>query len=184
MGVAHDILEHFPDDDGGVEAEFRALGASLFVRNFEQYYGAKGQRCTNPGENVGSDFPDIMRHVWHEGFSLAMPPGAQGAKRLDPNDVEPYLETAILEGQKNCRDMDESMTVEESIAAMRWMRLGYRAAVRRFYRMGASPTRLCELFEKIEDAANDILDNELYGDFRFRVDVKCGTVKVDCTEDY
>jgi len=29
MAVAHDILEHFPKDDGSAEGEYMALGASL-----------------------------------------------------------------------------------------------------------------------------------------------------------
>jgi len=72
MATAHDMLEHFPGDDGGVEAELMALGATIFVRAEPGYFH---NRIGNPdpAKNLAADFPEIARHDIHEGFGLRDP---------------------------------------------------------------------------------------------------------------
>ena len=38
MTAAHDILEHFPNDNGGAESEFLALGAALWIRGDAKFH--------------------------------------------------------------------------------------------------------------------------------------------------
>jgi len=77
MAAAHDLLEHFADDDGGVEAEFMALGASFLIRGNTGYHNRNGSNHS-PESNIAADFHELYRHVAHEDFTL-----------LDPGDVPP-----------------------------------------------------------------------------------------------
>lgn len=73
MASAHDMLEHFEDDDGGIECEFMSLGAAYFLRGETGWFGTRGIVNTEPEENIAADFPALFSHYVHEGFTLHAP---------------------------------------------------------------------------------------------------------------
>lgn len=142
MAVAHDLLEHSPGDDGGIEAELQALGASFFIRGYTDYHASKGQAITDHAAHVAADFGELFRHFRDEGFTL-----------LDPGEVDPLsdscidgdLARAIHEGcaeiaEENERYEDEDedglleafCSTESQDRMLGWMRKGYAGAIERF----------------------------------------------------
>src|SRR5215510_9381522 len=92
MGVAHDVLEHGPND----EVEWQGLGGSVHVRGKSYYH----QRIGNPNaaENIGSDFVGLF-HLW-EGQEIP-DPGRTYAVREDY--AEQLIQDAVREGCKMVR---------------------------------------------------------------------------------
>jgi hypothetical protein len=153
MAVAHDILEHFPNDDGSAEGEFLALGAALYIRGDTGYF----QRNGNVNEakvHIASDFPMIwqaltdrdgrstVKHVQKvrdtELLDRCREIVRLGIKNLEENGVEP-------------EDLPNHGT-RELIA--RWLAKGYAKAARR-YRMDQHT--LSYVFGKIEAEADKAL---------------------------
>ncbi len=143
MAVAHDLLEHFPDDDGGVEAEFMALGAAYWLRHESGYTAQKyPQSPHGPAEAIGSDFIELYRHIAHEGFSL-LDPGT--VEPIEDEDTDEMLRRIARVGQQYARD-EESYNGDEEEAEelalfcsdqsreriVGWLRKGYRRATERF----------------------------------------------------
>src|SRR5687768_11443869 len=61
MGVAHDLLEHFPDDDAGVERELQAFRSILLIR---VEHGDLDPR------SLATEFPDIMAKLHYNETDL------------------------------------------------------------------------------------------------------------------
>ncbi len=146
MAVAHDILEHFPGGDGSPADEFQALGASIHVR--DGYY-ANG----TAGDNIGSDFPEIMRHIIYEHMHL------NSAPRTNPCDswVEAEITKAINVLERELEYMhlepDELASVRRCYPDIRgWMRVGYRKALKRY--KGLYKNDIQRLFREIEQEAD------------------------------
>lgn len=154
MAVAHDLLEHFPGDDGGVEAELQALGASLYVRDLDHYYLQRPSHRSDAAENIASDFPELWNHVW-EGFSLEVP--AKGRRGLECYEAEDAIQRAVAKGCRYIYDSNgETVSAESRKAMIRWMRIGYRRAQRRF--KGVMRDELVWMFTEIERRAQRVID--------------------------
>lgn len=140
MTVAHDLLEHFPGDDGGVEAEFMALGASYWLRCESGYNESRSRVSRDQAENIAADFPELFRHIRDEGFTLT-----------DPGHVEPIEDTSTDDALRRCAQMGVDETEQEetyqgnvdpelttfclnaSVERITgWLRKGYRRATERF----------------------------------------------------
>lgn len=68
LAVAHDILEHTPQDTGTYEDEYRALGASLYVRNFEDAANAMspmGFVMHDTASSLASEFVRMYQNANH-----------------------------------------------------------------------------------------------------------------------
>lgn len=189
MAAAHDILEHFPGDDGGVEAEYMAFGAMILTRAEGGYWQRKGN--VNPPEShLASDMPELFRHFQFEGFTFRDP----GRTRPVQEDAEQTIQDAVREGCKlireefcdsdsccgECSDLDHGcdgecdchdtansarmFTSDQTRERMvGWMRRGYRKACRRF--KGISPWTLAETFIAIEEGCDKILREVEGNDF-------------------
>ena len=145
MAVAHDLLEHFPDDDGGVEAEFMALGASYWLRHESGYTQAKyPQNDRSAADNLSGDFVELYRHVAHEGFTL-LDPGT--VEPIEDEDTDENLRQIARKGLECVReeesyntdpDEDESDSLslfcsdQTRERVLGWLRKGYRRATERF----------------------------------------------------
>jgi len=57
MAVAHDCLEHFPDLDTSLDAEFMALGAAMLIRGETGYDRRGGDAHIN---NIVSEYPNLF----------------------------------------------------------------------------------------------------------------------------
>lgn len=153
MAVAHDILEHFPKDDGSAEGEYQALGSALWLRGDSGYFQSRGN--VNPPEvHLASDFPMI----W----------GIQGYVKECPlvRDSE-LMETCreiVRLGVKNIQE--ESSTTPPSAIAReniaRWMAKGYKRAQKRYKNVDAY-TVSERLFRGIEESADKALGHAEQG---------------------
>lgn len=133
MAVAHDILEHEPNGDMGVEDELKALGASIYVRQ-------------SLGVNTGTVLPEVLGHVW-------MPLRDPGPTRAI--DLECEIDDAIgsLTAEAKYNDGLQGRLTPDILRYIRgWFRKGYRAAIKRWRGV---PTR--ELFDEIEERADHFL---------------------------
>lgn len=157
MGVAHDLLEHGPDD----VCEWQGLGGSVYVRGEDYYH----QRVGNPdaAENIGSEFRNLF-YLW-EGADIPDP-----GRTLPLRDewAEELIQNAVQGGCKGLRDEEsENRDVthwtrsENRQRMIGWMRRGYRAAKRRYRRINRF--RLLEAFCSIERVADETLKH--YADY-------------------
>lgn len=145
MTVAHDLLEHFPGDDGGVEAEFMALGACYFLRHESGYVANKragmGFDDRDASDDFSGDFMDLYRHVAHEDFSLT-DPGTELPIECEYTDnvlariVRKGLALTREEIADACDDDSDELHIfcstQTGERILGWLRRGYRKATERY----------------------------------------------------
>ena len=143
MAVAHDILEHFPKDNGSAEGEYMALGASLFVRGDAGYY-ANG----SAEENIASDLPT----VW------GIQPHVRPCSLSRDSEIMERAREATRYWAKELQYMHEndwpSSKDRERVA--RWIAKGYMRAKRRYAKIPACYLAW-DLFKPIEEGAEKAL---------------------------
>ena len=163
MAVAHDILEHFPGDDGRAEGEYMALGAALWIRGEGGYWS---NSMYSPEEQIASDFDmiwGIQPHVRPCGVAhdAALMARCRTAARLGRKNM-----------RSNGREVSEVPTAADCERIARWLAKGYQRARRRYGRRGACQVAW-DLFKPIEEAAERALK---YAEQGMRL-----TVRVDYT---
>jgi hypothetical protein len=169
MAVAHDILEHFPKDDGGVEAELQALGAALYIRGNGGYWWESHN--TDPAYHVAGDFIELYRHCAYENFTL-LDPGR--TTRLDDEEAERWCQNAARDGLRSVheevshllvhmRDNEDSEFLnafcsdQTRLRVVGWLRKGYRRARKRY--VGADPGIIVHsIFKPIAKTADKWLE--------------------------
>ena len=188
MTLAHDILEHFPNDRGSTEEEFMALGASLFVRNEGEYHAQKNAHNCDPGYQMSGDIEMQTDYMMQRGESIWIrSPGRTEACAMN---IEGYISTALEFAMKESRSRSDDGRPEEWLRpenhwkARGWMRRGYRKAQRRY--KGIDRSHLCQVFLEIERHAERVLRfAEECQQFIVKVDVDQGYVKViEVQEDF
>jgi len=178
MAAAHDILEHFPGDDGTTEHELLALGASMLVRDESNYYAQKGQHATRPSENIASDMPEQCRYMANAGRACLRP---LRTTRLREDWAEEEVQAVHAAAVRICRgeDMERSeyAWLRNPHPFIDWIRAGYRKAQRRY--RGIASYSVCATFMEIERQADQFLKHAEEGmQCRIRVDVDRGRVKL------
>jgi hypothetical protein len=177
MAVAHDILEHFPHDDGSAEGEYMALGASLFIRGDSGYYGHKGGN-SNPAENIASDLPMVWSTHRFQHFRETIKP----CGLCRDSEILEQAREAITHWLKECEYMDESEKpdAETCERVARWIAKGYQKARKR-YREHNCHSIAWSLFRPIEEEADKALKHaDEMMELTVWVDFKNLTVKVCC----
>lgn len=119
QGVAHDILEHFPHDEGGAEGEFMALGAAYYIRGetgrLSNMYSAE--------ENLAADIPEIFGRIARGGQTLRDP----GRTRAIP-DSDEGLRTIVAKGLRLARsespEVMGGLPIGASQRILGWLRKG------------------------------------------------------------
>lgn len=173
LGVAHDILEHFPGGDSSPADEFMALGAALIIRGDQGYWHQRTPFNPHPHKHVASDFPEILSHVVWGDMDLADP------GRTKPVEDYDYL---IIDTIKEARRLLNSEYEEDERAryvkllwpALGWMRRGMRKAMARY--RGQRMDWALYTFIGIEKEVNRITKDAQLGDkIEVRVDVKNGS---------
>ena len=161
IAVAHDILEHFPNDDGSIEAEFIALGASLYVRNFSHYYQMRGYGNRDVTDIIASEFIGQENYAINRGItSLKNPGNTKGC------DADNYIDEIIRKGIEDIEyeaNGDDAILADphEALKIKGWMRKGYRKAAQRY--KTTNPNNLVFLFRNIEKAVDKwLLHNSEY----------------------
>ena len=174
MGVAHDILEHQPGDNGTVEEELMALGAALYIRGNGDYWGRGGSKIP-PGDHLASDISNDLAFKYGGVDEGIASPGR--TKKLD-DFVEEWIAQAVDGTKKEFEYHAQyySNELEEFHANVAdylkkvpgWLRIGYRKAKKRYK---VSPWDLCEIFSKIEKDSDKYIDMVEDGDlFVVRLD--------------
>ncbi len=177
MAIPHDILEHFPDDDGSVEAEFMALGASIFVRNEECYYSRKGN-CHSAASNISSEFIQHYYYLINNEKSLQF---SDPGKIKIPEEIESILDDIVEEGKKHLKseieeDYQQFFSLQNQIKLKGWFAKGYRKAVKRY--KGYTPDDLCYMFMETETLVDKITEYAEEGQIlTVKIDLKNRQVK-------
>ena len=159
MGIAHDMLEHFADDDGTLAGELQALGASLYVRDGEGYYGYKGSMRTDPSEHISAEFLQQVYYTRERGEThLPRPPKHRPCEEHVENwilNIVRKARTQLIE-ELGPDELPEWITSTEQRHYFRgWLRHGYCRAVKR-YRRHSKHDMLC-VFMEIENAVDKYL---------------------------
>ena len=166
MAVAHDTLEHFPGDPGDAEGELQALGAMLWIRGLGNYWPRyEPMNLHTPGEHIGADLTEIMRHVLYENFSLNRPTSL--GNRLADEQIEEWIHESIHEYLCNLPDefgdrLEDAGNKQVVRAIRENIRRGFRLAQRRYARKISSDD-LCTLFREIEVRADKALEHADWG---------------------
>lgn len=153
MAVAHDVLEHLPNDDS-TSGEIMALGAMMYVRGHE-YFHAKGSRDTRPSYHFSGELADLLLKV-HSGEWV---PLSEVRHVRTHEDVQEEIDNGIALVRKYLREEKEEEgykldTKTENIVRG-LLAYGYRRAVRRY--KNVSRWDLLEAFVNIEKRADDEL---------------------------
>ena len=176
MAVAHDCLEHFPDDGSAIEHEIQALGASLHVRG---PHPSNGYRASPWWENVQMDLFTVFNLYAFQNTPFHKPP----LTRKIPNEEGEYQISKLLASlpgflQENGYESDDEegrQLLQTFVSYLRgWLRIGYRRAVKRYRK--ESPY-LQPLFYTIQRRADESLKHAEVGE-QFVVSVNMRTLHV------
>lgn len=160
MGVAHDILEHWPNDDS-TTGELQALGASMVVRDFEQYYAERGQLEPSPGRNFSIEVADLIIKIrngeWVPLRPIAKLPAVEERAKAE---IQACIEH-VKEYYISDRDGDFILTLEEEFAIRAWLATGFNRALRRY--KDTDRYNLLRAFQHIERKADKALEHAYEG---------------------
>lgn len=176
MGAAHDILEHFPNDDGSTEGELQALGASIFIRGDGNWFN--GYRHYDELRDPAGDFPQIIRLHFDRNASAI-----KTAPHCNDKDLSARMFAVMMSARKLVRDENrdggDDFTKQEWRNVAGWMTQGYRRAERRYREHSAYD--VAALFDTIATRLNDALkENEHFegAEIKVRVNFKTLTAQV------
>lgn len=163
MGVAHDILEHFPGSTESPADEFQALGCSYWLRGEGGYDERGGDFAYS---NPASDFGMIFSNICHKGHRLSSPPTVPADSERDQamTEIRQLARINLMaetEWQREQDEIDEQQIDRFLDDAIGWMKVGYRRAVRRYARY-ARHNLVC-LFRRIEIGADRLLKQSEVG---------------------
>jgi len=180
MGVAHDILEHQPGDNGTVEEELMALGAALYIRGNGNYW--RGSRIPPGGHLSGELSNDLAFKYGGVDDGIASPgrtykledfaeewiaQALEGTKKEFEYHAQ-YYSNELREYRANTKDYLKKVPG--------WLRIGYRKAKRRYSKV--APWDLCTIFSKIEKDSDKYIDMAEDGDLFV---VQLDTNRLECT---
>ena len=149
MGVAHDILEHSPDDQGSAIEEFMALGAALYIRGDGGYWSSHRYR---PAFHIAGDITDVLgrsmlkyddRIVNEE--SMAPVPRTRCGEPLSEDVAEEIAKYVRIELDMAEAPADIRKAVNH---AVRGVKCGYRLAQKRYGKIRSE--ELTAAFQHIE----------------------------------
>jgi hypothetical protein len=154
--TAHDVLEHFADEDGSPEAELRALGAILWTRGVGGWFAASGGVHPEAGWHVAGDVEDVIRRA-ESGFRA--PPST---RPLRDADAEAQVELACshaLRGLLEASEGDLAAWSRVAVEAARgWLRVGFRRAIRRYRdAAGLEAEEVANLYRELRRIASEAL---------------------------
>ncbi|MEZ2310799.1 hypothetical protein AB6809_29565 [Paraburkholderia sp. RCC_158] len=176
LGVAHDTLEHLVSDDGTVEAEFKAFGAIVWLRDGASWFGRNGTD-SDVAVHMSGDIREQAEYLNSECRRLRAAPRTQ---RLSDDCAEEAIERCIQKGFKEILDECSESTARllNRNDVRSYMRIGYRRTQRRF--AAAGPHNMAWVFDQIvEQADRKLKGAELDDELIVRVDATLHRVYVD-----
>lgn len=171
MAVAHDILEHWPNDDS-TTGELLALGASIHVRNtqystrrreeFARRYGGRGiitEETVRPSFNGAGEVAELLYKIacgqWQPLRDYPTKFVRRGLSEFAFEECVHYVRLVRRELYERGDDDTVRLTQRDARNVLCWLATGYQRAVRRY--KGISEYELIATFEAIENAADKAL---------------------------
>ena len=156
MAVAHDIMEHFPDDDGGLAGELQAFGAMYLVRVQSSHHDKWGKKFSD--DNMHNEIADHVRRVrWGDTDPLpdhcfigCDPETSHAINKMVASARAVYNEEQDYQGSA-WGDADV-MSPLDCLSYAAWIKQGYMRAKHRFAEL--STDDLAFMFEEIAAFAN------------------------------
>lgn len=182
MTVAHDIMEHFPRDNGTLAAEWQAFGAMLRIRHEGNWWAGQGGRYTEFGDQTYVDLFDHYRKVcWKE---LSVDEAPRTVKLED--DLEEQLAKMVANFRRELSNECDKRTYNVDNFCknlVSWMRIGYRKACKRYQDIPA--WKLCEMFSEIADKADKLLKEDIFegAEMVVEMDARNGHVSIEMDEE-
>ena len=144
MAVAHDLMEHFDDDDGSPEHELMAIGASWFVRDHGAYLEAKGfPRFGSLVEHLAANLQNVKGEL--DGLNRTL-------REFPEDDSIGFVVVTATEASV-VGDLIRSVDILPG--SRRWLHYGYKRAIRRYAPLTAK--RVCEIFASCEQMVTTFL---------------------------
>lgn len=146
MAAAHDILEHFKNDDGQITGELLAFGATMFIRGDGAYF-------TNGGEveNLSGEIGDIWWRFMDRRESFPDCPPSRDA------EVRQRAAAIIGKGIEHMRyrfEEGDLPSPDHRARMERWLCRGYRLARRRYRSHRTDAATLAWFFRQVEEACD------------------------------
>lgn len=173
MTVAHDIMEHFPNDDGSAEGEFLALGCTIWLRGDSGYMQRKGNHSSTI-DNIAAEFPEIWRaHTQNHERDSIIP-----CELVDDDEAMEMCREIVKEGNAYIDEFsNESWNKEDSEYIARYLASGYKRAQDIY---PDNYTAAFCLFKSIEEEADRLLNFAECGQIlTVMVDIKRFTAQVE-----
>lgn len=165
MTLAHDMLEHFPRDDGTVEGELMALGAALYVRDGDSYFSMKGNQGGYE-KNVASGAYQLNGYLEEQGRRLLQP--LPNDRPLRDRDIEAQLAGTAIEMRRVLLAEGLDSEWANGPSALNWLRRGYRKAAKRY--RSISPFWMMCAFQELERETDRVIKH-LQGHERYRISI-------------
>lgn len=180
FGVAHDILEHFPDDSGRMEDEYMALGAIVFVRGYEEWNASQNFGVLDLAEVLGDD---PCNQVDYHGINSILEVPYRTPDRTD-EEFEPFLTRFIRRARRDMMDRHGSLPVwlrhGEQVGYLKdWMRIGYQRAKRRY--RSHSMSHMVQVFQCVAEKAEEIMKHV---DLSDKVIIRVEPARIKCEWRY
>lgn len=124
--AAHDMIEHFPDDNGTIEDELRALGSSLWLRS---------HMLDKDAHDIGGLLHDShTRSVHNTAADIFGQLNRYNIKSLLPMTHEIKLDRMYLSLFDRVQALAASHTISDNLAelAVAWAKLGLMQALDRY----------------------------------------------------
>jgi hypothetical protein len=178
MAAAHDVLEHFPNDDGSTAGELMALGASLFTRGDGGYHNQ--YRHYDRVRDPASDIPMVWGYLLNRDGRGSLP----ACRPVRDHDALADGRAIITEAVPEMRHQfqrGDLPTVAERETMARWIARGYVRARRRYRGVVGGACALATVFMEIEREADRLLKHAEEGmELTVIVNVKRASVRVFC----
>lgn len=133
VAVAHDCLEHFPDDGPTIEHEIQAFGAMLHVRGSQL---RNGYHTSLWWENVQCDLLTAFQLYRFQGVTFHPPPYTYKISNEEGEyQIAELLASfpSFLENELSISDEEGKQLIHTFVSYLRgWLRIGYRRAVKRW----------------------------------------------------
>lgn len=158
FSLVHDVLEHFPEDDGDLAGELKAFGSMINVRYLGGWQPIRGYNYHTPAQNMGSELGQFLQELGYCSKELKSPPHTYKVEEyaecmIQDTLVEAKLSYfANLDSEKEPIDRGDIDKLLQEMAS--WMRIGYRQSVKRYY--NACNCELSHLFTRMERAVSKI----------------------------
>ena len=158
MAVAHDVLEHWPNDDS-TTGELLAFGAMLWVRG-EDYFALSKSYNTNPFYHMKHELAKLLLKISRGEFVPLRHAPCQ--YRTNDYDIQKGIEELILEISIILRILEipnenpATILTPETVGNVKsWLARGYNRAQRRYASVGRH--ELLDTFCFIEEQADKAL---------------------------